>query len=239
MIKKDQLETLVTKNQTTRKNVYREYCQHLFLSFLYQEKGAEKMLFKGGTALKIAYQSPRYSEDLDFSLLKISFPHLENLLLKMTEKLEKTNLPSEIVESKETTGGYLAKLAIKFYQEKVNILIQGSMRKRNGQDADIKLIKNDFIPAYTVRLLPEKDLIGEKIQAALTRGKLRDFFDVYYLLRSGNIPVSFRSSLRQLPPIIKKKRLDFNQLSDFLPTSMATLAKNFENIFITEIGKFS
>jgi len=238
MLKKDQLETLVIKSQTSKKNVYREYCQHLFLSFLYQEKEAEMMLFKGGTALKIAYQSPRYSEDLDFSLLKISFSQLESLLLTITEKFEKTNLHSSITESKKTTGGFLAKLTVNPHQEKIQLLIQGSKRRIADQKADIKLIKNDFIPAYTVLLLSEKELIEEKIQAALTRNKLRDFFDVYYLLRSGKVPVSFRASLQQLSQTIKEKKFDFNQLADFLPTSMSALAKNFESIFIAEIRKY-
>jgi len=238
MIKKDQLEALATKNQTTKKNVYREYCQHLSLSSLYQEKGAEKMLFKGGTALKIAYQSPRYSEDLDFSLFKISVHEIENLLLTIVEKLEKANLTPQIAESKQTSGGYLAKLTTRLYQEKIDISIQGSMRKKNGKDTNIKLIQNEFIPNYTVWLLPEKELVGEKIQAALTRNKPRDFFDVYYLLRNRSIPVSFRPSLQKMPQIIKEKRLDFAQLSEFLPNSMSALAKNFQNIFITEINKF-
>lgn len=38
----------------------------------YQEKEAEAILFKGGTALRLIYQSPRFSEDLDFSGFKIS-----------------------------------------------------------------------------------------------------------------------------------------------------------------------
>ncbi|MBN1444929.1 MAG: nucleotidyl transferase AbiEii/AbiGii toxin family protein [Candidatus Omnitrophica bacterium] len=53
--------------KTTEINIAREYVQHLFLSSLYREKSSEKVLFKGGTALRIVFQSPRFSEDLDFS----------------------------------------------------------------------------------------------------------------------------------------------------------------------------
>ena len=238
MVKKEELESLVTKSQTTKINVYREYCQHLFLSFLYQQKDAEKMLFKGGTALKIAYKSPRYSENLDFSLFDIPLRAIENLLLTVIDKLEKVNLSYDILESKETTGGYLAKLAINLYEENINILIQGSRRKKNSKGADIQLIHNDFIPPYTVLLLSKRQLVEEKIQAAATRSRPRDFFDVYYLLRSGNVPVSFISKLQKLPQIIEKKKVDFAQLSEFLPSSMFSLVKNFENVFTSEIDKF-
>ena len=53
-------------------NIVREYFQHIFLSELYKLPNAQKLLFKGGTALRIVYGSPRFSEDLDFSLFGIS-----------------------------------------------------------------------------------------------------------------------------------------------------------------------
>jgi len=48
-------------------NIVREYFQHVFLGELYKLSNAEKLLFKGGTALRIVYGSPRFSEDLDFT----------------------------------------------------------------------------------------------------------------------------------------------------------------------------
>ena len=67
MLGRDNLEKFTKLQQTSVQNVVREYCQHLFLSFLYQNPGSEKLLFKGGTALRIILKSPRFSEDLDFT----------------------------------------------------------------------------------------------------------------------------------------------------------------------------
>ena len=61
MISRQFITDLSTKYQTSEQNIAREYCQHLFLSYLYRLKGGEKMLFKGGTALRIVFQSPRFS----------------------------------------------------------------------------------------------------------------------------------------------------------------------------------
>ena len=52
-------------------NIVREYFQHIFLGELYRLPDAGKILFKGGTALRIIYGSPRFSEDLDFSLIGV------------------------------------------------------------------------------------------------------------------------------------------------------------------------
>jgi len=80
MITQDTIKELATKYQTSELNVAREYCQHLFLSYFYRQKGSEKVLFKDGTALRMIYQSPRFSEDLDFSGFKVSSSSIEELV---------------------------------------------------------------------------------------------------------------------------------------------------------------
>ena len=39
-----------------------------------------KNAFKGGTALRIIFKSPRFSEDLDFSAYNISIPEINQLV---------------------------------------------------------------------------------------------------------------------------------------------------------------
>ena len=68
MISNEALEKLARQHQTgVFPNIVREYFQHIFLSELYKLPESDKMLFKGGTALRIVYGSPRFSEDLNFS----------------------------------------------------------------------------------------------------------------------------------------------------------------------------
>lgn len=104
---------------------------------------------------------------------------------------------------------------------------------------NFQLIQNDFTPPYTIWLLPEKEMVTEKINAALTRSKPRDFFDIYYLLRRQMIPINLRSELHKMPKIIKGKEIEFDNLSDFLPQSMSSLAKDFKKTFEGEIERFT
>lgn len=72
MITKDAIQKLASQYRAPEfPNVIREYFQHLFLSQLYKLEGTENLLFKGGTALRMIYGSPRFSEDLDFSIFYI------------------------------------------------------------------------------------------------------------------------------------------------------------------------
>ena len=93
MIEKKQVLKLVELWQTTLDNVVREYFQQLFLSRLYEEKGSDKLLFKGGTALRIIWQSPRFSEDLDFTGIGITIKEIEALAEGALAKMEMEEEP--------------------------------------------------------------------------------------------------------------------------------------------------
>jgi len=51
-------------------NALREIFQEIALCGLWRSKFFEKAAFYGGTALRVLYQLDRFSEDLDFSLIK-------------------------------------------------------------------------------------------------------------------------------------------------------------------------
>lgn len=52
--------------------VVREFREVLFLKDLMESPHGKNLVFKGGTALRPAYGSPRFSEDLDFAMLEDS-----------------------------------------------------------------------------------------------------------------------------------------------------------------------
>src|SRR3989344_8269104 len=122
------LEKFTEQAQTSVKNVVREYCQHLFLSYLYKQPGSERILFKGGTALRIIFHSPRYSEDLDFTGRNIKQPEVEDIFTNALVGVEKTGIGVELEEGKNTTGGYLGKAYFFAYENKAPVIIQVSLR---------------------------------------------------------------------------------------------------------------
>jgi len=239
MLNIEELNKIATKSQAQLVNVYREYCQNLFLSFLYQENDSNNIQFKGGTALRIYYKSPRYSEDLDFSVFKLNKKQVEDKMLSVLFNLEKANLKPELEESKETGGGYLANLTLLIGENKVKISLQASRRKMAYAQPNLVLINNDFIPPYTIYLLNEKDLIKEKLEAAVTRSKPRDFFDIYFLLRKGSIGIEQISLLKQTVNIVEKSKINFRrELADFLPKNLHAVSADFPHIYLQEVKKY-
>lgn len=243
MINKDAIKRFATKAQAGDLNVAREYCQHLFLSYFYQQKGSERILFKGGTALKIIYGSPRFSEDLDFSGFGTSFTLIENLLEKTLLEIEREGIKIEIQESKKTTGGYLSVISLAFLDYGISIQIEISLRGKNKIEGMIILVTSDLVPPYTLLHLPEGSLVVEKFEALFRRKAPRDFFDLYFILRNRLvIPEDYRKKYRlkdKLLRILEAGRIDFKgELKLFLPASHHPILRDFETTFKREIERY-
>lgn len=192
--------------QTPIINVLREYTQHLFLDYFYQQANSGKILFKGGTALRIIYNSPRFSEDLDFSSSWISQRVIDDILQGTLLAIEKEGIPTKISEAKTTTGGYLAKIILTLFDQEVSIKLEISLRGRHSKENEVTTIIDPFGIGYNIYHLPKNEIVLEKIQAFLTRAKPRDYYDLYFIIRS-----------RLLPPVIQlEKQLKIKNIKEAL-----------------------
>ncbi|MFH1782756.1 MAG: nucleotidyl transferase AbiEii/AbiGii toxin family protein [Candidatus Omnitrophota bacterium] len=238
MIDKEFIRKLAARYHTTDFNILREYAQHLFLSLLYLQKGSDVMLFKGGTALRIIYNSPRFSEDLDFTAGKVSKSDIENLVQEVLVEIEKLGISLKIDEFSATSGGYIGFLSLYILDEAVSIELNISKRISAHKKGEVVLISSDFIPAYNLIQLPQKELVNEKIKALLERSKPRDFFDLYFILRSNLLPARQKGILSQVLGKLENKEYDFSrELKIFLPKSHQAVIKNFRAILIKEITR--
>ena len=242
MIEKRQVQKLTERWQTTADNVIREYFQQLFLSYLYQEKGSDGLLFKGGTALRIIWQSPRFSEDLDFTGVNVTIKKIETLMEGALAKIEMEGIQAEIIESKSTSGGYLAIFQFESGEYKSRIQVEISLRDGKKGLGTAALVQSDLVMPYTLIHLNEKTLVSEKIRACLTRGKARDFYDLYFIIRSR---MAFKEAFlkdKQLKAkilkVVKSGKLDFKrELKAFLPVSQHMIIKGFPKTLVTEIER--
>lgn len=225
----DAIKTLASKLQTTELNVRREYIQHVFLSYFYQQPQTSRLFFKGGTALRLIFGSPRFSEDLDFSTSLNNLNDLESILLDSLQEIQREGIKVEVIESKKTTGGYLAHLQFLLNQELILIEFNVSEREKRLK-GDVTTIASDFLIPYTIVNLSTEQLIWEKVQALLDRQKPRDFFDIYFVLRKNLLPVKAKSILVEILDVLEKTNIDFEkELKQFLPKSHWQIIRDFKN----------
>ena len=234
MIDQDFLKQLATKNQNIFKNTLREYLQNLFLNYFYQEKQSEKFFFKGGTALRIVFRSPRFSEDLGYDSTN-GFNLFENILAEVLEKIEKENIKTEIIESKTTTGGFFSNVKTALFAEEVEVKIQVSKRKSQAIKGERIVIVSDFAPSYPIQILAKELLFSEKIEAFLTRAKTRDFFDLYFILRSETKPPIIFRKKNEIIKIIKTHSGNFSELKTYLPRNFWPVIKDLKNNLLSQL----
>jgi predicted nucleotidyltransferase component of viral defense system len=238
MIANEALQALATKLQTTELNVRREYFQHLFLSYFYQQPLTDRIYFKGGSALRMLYHSPRFSEDLDFSSSVTDIQALEEAILGTLAAVARENINPDIAESKTTTGGYLAIVIFRTDHDSVAIQLEISLREGEKRGEAV-MIASAFIPAYMVVALMREQLVDEKIQALLSRRKARDFYDLYFILRANLLPAQRRDVLSPAVETLRQSRIDFEkELKEFLPKSHWAIIRDFPAILEREIERY-
>lgn len=241
MLSLENLKEFTNKNQTRLENIIREYIQHLFLSSLYKIKGSEKLFFKGGTALKIIYNSPRFSEDLDFDGQNIYQSKLiEDLFVETISEIEKSGIEIGLKEAKKTTGGYLGIISYRLYDISQEMKFEISLRNGKKADYEMTTIVSDYLPPYSIIHSPAKKIVKGKIEALLSREKPRDYYDVYFVLRHPELRKAInKNQLKRIEQNLSKTEVNFRrELSVLLPVSHQMILKDFKKILTQEIQKY-
>lgn len=248
MITLETLEKLARQFQTgVFPNIVREYFQHVFLGELYRLPEAEKLLFKGGTALRVVYGSPRFSEDLDFSLFGVPQNRVkafvEELFVAVLAKMESVGIKVEIgVKSYATTGGYFGMATFKMPEcPLASVEINVSTRKGRDKQGEVDSVASDFTPTYIVVHLSQKELVEEKVFGALReRKKPRDFYDLYFIMRKGMLSPDQKKRLSKMKDKIigDATKIDFRgELGAFLPADQQAIIRDFVRALKAEMDR--
>jgi predicted nucleotidyltransferase component of viral defense system len=238
MISADNLSRLSRKLQTTELNIRREYVQHLFLAYFYQQPQSKGIYFKGGTALRIVYGSPRFSEDLDFGSTRHDIDEIEKAVLQALIEIEREGIKTAVTESKKTSGGYLAAIDLVLDTGVVSIRLEASFREK-ALKGEVETIASDFMPAYLINVLAQEQLVEGKLSALQHRQKPRDFYDLYFLLQKGLVTPQQKTILRQILPLVQTTNINFSrELKQFLPQSHWPIIKDFKTVLMRTIERF-
>lgn len=236
MIAQEEIIELSNKYQTGRDNVLREYFQHLFLSYFYKQPLSTKVFFKGGTNLRIVHHSPRFSEDLDFNS-SLTYEEIESLVVDVLENLEKEGVSFTLEEAKETSGGYLTNIFFSGLDQTVQVQLEISLREKDPS-GEITAILNDYMPDYNLITVSDRTLVQGKIDALLSRGKPRDFYDFYYILRSQMPLPEDKELFTKVLNKLNNANLNFEtELKQFLPKSHWLIIRDFKNSLTRELER--
>ena len=168
--------------------VVREYWELIILKGLFESPFGRFLIFKGGTALRLTYGSPRFSEDLDFSLtrdvLKNKFSSLIKKIISPFPELIQTDL-----EEKYFTYLSEIKVSQNYLPFPFRIKIEISKREMKDYQWELKLLSS---PVAVIQVMGQvatlEQIYKDKLACLKERAKPKDFFDLWYISQKLNIP---------------------------------------------------
>ncbi|MDY5918324.1 MAG: nucleotidyl transferase AbiEii/AbiGii toxin family protein [Treponema sp.] len=247
------IEKYGCKNTAEYKNALKEVIQEVALCGLSRGGFFTKAAFYGGTALRIFYGLDRFSEDMDFSLIKKDenfsinsyFSYLSEELLsngfELTVERKEKSLHSD-VQSAFIKGGTLVHL-LKIVPSDSRILGISDTElikikfeiDTNPPDCASYETKYALLPSpYVVQMYDEPSLFAGKIHAVLCRAwqnrvKGRDFYDYLWYLACGT-KVNLKHLQKRLEQTGKwneTETLSLKKLKEMLCIRFSEI--NFEN----------
>ena len=165
----------------------------------------------GGTAIWRCYNGNRFSEDIDVYLerdvekINLFFKNLEKTgFIIKKKKIGKNSLFSNL-EFNRTT-----------------VRFEALFKKVEGSLKEYETVEGNFITIYT---LTSEEIINEKINAYLKRLKIRDLYDIFFLLRyvQDENKIKIHSLIEKFKNPIDEKDLKVLILEGIIPDSKKML----------------
>ncbi len=190
------------KTNEEKYNIAREFLQELVLQIIDRHGYFTNLAFVGGTALRIIYDLPRFSEDLDFCLIKKRGFNFGRLLKTIKRELNLNGFEVEeaAADKKEKTvlgefirfKGLLFELGLTSHKnEKLFIKLEIDSKPPGGYQTELVMVNKNFLFKVLSYDLPS--LFAAKLHAFLFRkyAKGRDYYDLLWFL-ARKTPVNFR-----------------------------------------------
>jgi predicted nucleotidyltransferase component of viral defense system len=183
-----------------------EVLQLLLLNALYSQRGSEKVIFRGGTALRWIYNGQRFSEDLDF-VTQLARDGIEGLLRKTSSATLNSCIAQfgpgqpdfQIKQSRDTAFKAFFIFRPETQRERIAVKLEFELLKTNRQPEMGRHIFRDLpqvaglirggqliLPYSSSLILAEtsEEILSDKIRALFERNyvKGRDIYDVGWLV---------------------------------------------------------
>ena len=167
----------------------------------------DKAVIHGGTSIWRCYNGNRFSEDIDMYI-----PKEISKINDLFENLEKKGF--RIIKKKVGKNSIYSNLEL----NRTIVRFEAIFKTINGVLKEYQTSEGNLITVYT--LTPE-ELIKEKINAYIKRYKIRDLYDVFFLLRYVKNKDSIKRELNHLINNFKqpvdKKELKVLVIEGFTP----------------------
>lgn len=204
--------------------VIREEAELIFLRGLFESSISDRLIFKGGTALRLIYGAPRFSEDLDFSVTdKIAPDEFRRIITDITKSDDRFSLKD--MASKYYTN--LAEIGIKepWWDRALSMKIEIAKKIVESPRDCLNALAKSPVTNISVmaRVFTLERMLKDKLKTIKERKMPRDIFDIWFICQKINQPFNLknfgypRGKLRQ-------------ELRKFLPKKFYPVVEDLEKL---------
>ena len=203
-------------------NIIREQLEIEILDNFSRSELSERVIFYGGTAIRLAYGGQRFSEDLDFiferTIKQSDVNELESIIRNVSKKNEGVLL--EEVHDKRNTLFGLVHVSHPLLKHSIRVKIELSKKAHKQESEYLMLSSPTSILNPVIKTSSVKSLIQNKLLAIKMRNEPRDWFDLWFLSTKDN---SVNKPSEKFP---FNKREFANELKRWLPKKFWKIVPN-------------
>jgi predicted nucleotidyltransferase component of viral defense system len=177
-------EALSRKLGIAVEQIVREEFELSVLRTLFESRVGDALVFKGGTALRLAYGSPRFSDDLDFSALR---PIPEEDFNEACRAAVRALPEAALIEAlaKRFTLFALLQFRVPYIGRPFSMKIEVSVRKETwvkGRDHELKLLSSETTNVTALGQVATLERMEiDKKKALDARRQPRDLYDLWFI----------------------------------------------------------
>ena len=235
MLSRAELQRLANRQKVALGVLEKDYVITEVLKVLSQVPMLNKdFVFKGGTALRKVYFSDwRYSEDLDFTVRHdMNKEELRQALDAWYHQVEQASQIRLATKMLHKPNGY-ARVRTQFVGPLAYpgmIYIDLSFDEPLCLEPEYKrVLTNPFTGEQRkVLVYPLEELLAEKMRSLIERGKSRDYYDVWRLLKEYTSQLNLELLGMVLDKKLAHKGLCLRAINDFLPQDPRALKRYWE-----------
>lgn len=241
MMHKDNIMRMAGQKNLNPSAVSKDYALGWMLFGISKSSIGDKIIFKGGTALSKIYfpEGWRLSEDLDFTLIDDIDPKtLEKVLKEEVPKIVKDAIGMNVrlKDRPHSNEGYLMS---RFQYDgplgKDTVKIEITREEVTGEAHTEKMPKVFDYLTFDVRVYSLDEILAEKMRAIIQRTKIRDYYDVWRLLKTKRF--DREKVIGLFLEKCKSKDVTFTSVDQFFPDSIVKTLEPYLETGLTRLSR--
>jgi len=240
MIPPQELRRISRERRIAIDLIEKDYVLGWILHGIVSSSISDSLAFKGGTALSKVYfpGSWRISEDLDFTLLvDTEMPALGKALMEEVPRivLKSSGISVGMKKVPFTNPSYLqSKFQFTGPINRNTVKIEISKEAFIGSVVKKSVPKAYDYPEFSVKVYSLNNISAEKFRALIERGKIRDYYDAWKLLKVGKLD---RDKVKNV--FLEKcssKGIKFTGIDQFFPEGLVKKIEPYMEVWLTRLS---